>query len=160
MANEELQIISLLEPADHQAGATDMQSVNMGKLHRLKVVIQFGAITGEDPMFKLWSGASDGSKNTELPFKYRVSGGDFKAASADIFGARTSVAIGGVGLTLNPVSSYDHRMVQIDIESDQMTDGEEWLTIETDDGSASGLLMSALGIGWPRYSGDTHTTAL
>lgn len=161
MANqEELQVINLLEPADYQAGSQDMDSVHMGKLHKLKIVVQLGAITGENPVFKLWSGASAGTKTTELPFKYRVSNADFGAASADVFGARTSVAIGGSGLTLNPVASYDHRVIQIDVQSDQMTDGEPWLTVQTDDGSASVLLMSAIGIGSPRYDGDTHTTAL
>lgn len=157
---KEPQIINLLEPKDYQAGAQDMDSVNMALLNRLKVVIQLGAITGEDPVFKLYSGATAGTKTTELGFKYRVSGADFGAASADVFGARTAIAAGASGLTLNPVASYDHRVIEIDIEADQMPEGEPWLTVETDDGSASALLMSALGIGWPRYSGDTHSTAL
>lgn len=155
-----LQYIPLLEPADYQAGSQDMDSVHMGKLHRLSILIMLGAITGEDPVFKLYAGATAGTKTTELPFKYRVSGADFNAASADVFGARTSVAIGGTGLTLNPVASYDHRLIQIDVMSDEMPDGKPWLTVQTDDGSASVLLMSALGIGWPRNLGDTHVTAL
>lgn len=158
--SKEPQIISLLEPADYQAGATDMDSVHMGKLNRLKIVIQFGAITGEDPVFKLYAGATAGTKTTELPFKYRATAVDWKTTAADVFGARTAVAIGGTGLTLNPVASYDHRMVEIDILSDELPDGKPWLTVETDDGSASVLLMSALGIGFPRFSGDSHTTAV
>lgn len=157
---KEPQIINLLEPKDWQAGSADMDSVNMGKLHKLKIVIQLGAITGEDPVFKLYAGATAGTKTTELPFKYRVSGTDYGAAGADVFGARNSVAAGGTGLTLNPVANYDHRVITIDVMSDQMPDGKPWLTVETDDGSASGLLMSALGIGWPRFQGDTHITAL
>lgn len=160
MYSAEPQIISLLEPADHQAGATDMDSVHMGKLHKLKVVIQFGAITGEDPVFKLYAGATAGTKTTEIPFKYRATTVDFKTTGADVFGARTAIAAGATGLTLNPVASYDHRMVEIDIQSDELPDGKPWLTVETDDGSASVLLMSALGIGFPRYAGDTHTTAV
>lgn len=156
----EPQIINMLEPKDYQAGSQDMDSVNMSKLHKLKIAIQLGAITGEDPVFKLYAGATAGTKTTELPFKYRVSGADFNAASADVFGARTAIAAGGTGLTLNPVASYDHRVIEIDVMADQMPEGKPWLTVETDDGSASALLMNALGIGWPRYSGDTHSTAL
>ena len=156
----ELQIINLMEPADYQAGATDMDSVHMGKLHKLKIVIQLGAITGEDPVFKLYAGATAGTKTTEQPFSYRRTTIDWKTASADVFGARTAVAIGGTGLTLNPVANYDHRMIEIDVMSDSMPDGKPWLTVETDDGSASVLLMSAIGIGYPRYAGDTHTTAV
>lgn len=157
---DEPQIISLMEPADYQAGSTDMDSVHMGKLHKLKIVVQLGAITGEDPVFNLYAGATAGTKTTELPFKYRVTVIDWKSTGADVFGARTAIAIGATGLTLNPVASYDHRMIEIDINSDEMPDGKPWLTIATDDGSASVLLMSALGIGWPRYAGDTHTTAV
>lgn len=160
MYSAEPQIINLLEPADYQAGSTDMDSVHMGKLNRLKIVVQLGAITGEDPVFNLYAGATAGTKTTEIPFKYRVSGGDFKAASADIFGARTAIAAGATGLTLNPVASYDHRVIEIDVMSDELPDGKPWLTVATDDGSASVLLMSAVGIGWPRYVGDTHTTAI
>lgn len=154
------QIINLLEPADYQAGSQDFDSVNMGKLHSLTILIQLGAITGNDPVIKLYSGASAGSKDTELSWKYRLSSVDFGSASADVFGALTAVAAGGTGLTFTASANYDHRVIRIDITSDQMTDGEEWLTVETDDGSASALLMSAIGIGVPRYAGDTHTTAL
>jgi hypothetical protein len=160
MYSPEPQIISLLEPADYQAGSTDMDSVNMGRLHKLKIVISFGTITGEDPVFKLFAGATAGTKTTEIPFKYRVSGADFKVTAADVFGARAAIAAGAVGLTLNPVANYDHRMIEIDVMSDELPDGKPWLTVETDDGSASVLLMSAIGIGAPRYAGDTHTTAV
>lgn len=154
-----LQILNLLEPADYQAGSTDMDSVHMGKLNRISILITLGAITGEDPVFKLYAGATAGAKTTEIPFKYRKSNADFNSASADVFGSRTAIAAGGVGLTLNPVASWDHRLIRIDVSADELPDGKPWLTVETDDGSASVLLMAAIGIGWPRYAGDTHTTA-
>jgi hypothetical protein len=92
-----------------------------------------------------------------MAFKYRVSGADFAVASADVFGARTAIAAGGTGLTLNPVASYDHRVITIDVQSDEMPDGKPWLTVETDDGSASVLLMSAIGVGWPREAATPTT---
>ena len=58
-----------------------------------------GAITGNDPVIKLYSGATAGTKTTELAWKYRKSSADTPAASADVFGARTSVAAGGTGLS-------------------------------------------------------------
>lgn len=157
---DEPQIINLLEPADYQAGATDMDSVNMGKLHKIKIVITLGAITGNDAVFKLYAGATAGTKTTEIGFKYRVSGVDFNSASSDVFGARTAIAAGATGLTLSTATSWDHRIITIDVMSDELPDGKNWLTVETDDGSASVLLMAAIGIGWPRYAGDTHTTAV
>lgn len=160
MYSPEPQILYLLKPADYQAGSTDMDSVHMGKLHRMKIVIALGVITGEDPVFKLFAGATAGTKTTEIPFKYRVSSADQGAASADVFGARTAIAAGGVGLTLNPVANYDNRLIQIDVMADELPDGKPWLTVETDDGSASVLFMAAIGVAFPRYVGDTHTTAV
>ena len=159
-SNEEPQIINLLEPADYQAGSTDMRSVDMGKLHRLKISISLGAITGNDAVFKLYAGATQGTKTTELSWYYRVSQADFGATSSDVFGARTAVAAGATGLTLATASSWDHRIITIDVDSQSMPDGKNWLTVETDDGSASVLLMCAIGEGWPRYEGTTHVTAV
>lgn len=155
-----IQPIPLLAPADYQAGAQDFDSINMGLLHKVDIFIMLGAITGNDPVIKLYSGATAGTKTTELAWKYRKSNADTPAASADVFGARTSVAAGSTGLTFTDSGDYNLRTLWIEVMSDQMTDGHEWLTVETDDGSASALNMSAIGIGWPRYGGDTLTTAL
>ncbi|MGE0460907.1 MAG: hypothetical protein AB7Q16_06020 [Vicinamibacterales bacterium] len=153
------QVINMLEPADYQAGSQDMDSVHMGKLHKLLIAISLGAITGDGAWFKLWAGATAGVKTTELGFNYRVSGADFGASGADVFGARAAIAAGASGLVLT-AATHDHRVIQIEVPADAMPDGKPWLTVETDDGSASVLLMGAVGFGWPRHAGDTHTTAL
>jgi hypothetical protein len=153
------QIIPMLEPADYQAGATDMDSVNMGKLHKLLIAITLGAITGDSAVFKLFSGATAGAKTTEIGFKYRTSGADYGASGSDVFGARAAIAAGASGLVLT-AAAFDHRVIQIEVMADEMPDGKPWLTVETDDGSASVLLMAAVGVGWPRYAGDSHTTAV
>lgn len=154
------QIINLLEPADYQAGSQDFDSVHMGKLHKLLIAITLGTVTGNDAVFKLYAGATAGTKTTEIGFKYRKSAADFNATLADTFGSRTSIAAGATGLTLSTASDWDHRIILIEIDSDQMPDGKPWLTVESDDGSASVLLMAAIGVGWPRDAGDTHRTAL
>ena len=159
MYTAEPQIIPMLEPADYQAGSTDMQSVNMGTLHKLKIVITLGAITGDGAVFKLYAGAANATKTTEIGFKYRVGGADYGAASSDVMGARTAIAAGASGLVLT-AATHDHKVITIDVMADEMPDGKPWLTVETDDGSASALLMAAVGIGAPRYAGDTHTTAV
>lgn len=154
-----IQPIPLLAPADVQAGSQDFDSINMGKLHKVDILIMLGAITGNDPVIKLYSGATAGTKTTALAFKYRKSNADVPAASADVFGARTA-AVAATGIVFTDSGDYNLRVLWIEFMSDQMTDGEEWLTVETDDGSASVLLMSAIAIGWPRFGGDTATTAL
>lgn len=158
--SQELQILNLLEPADYQSAGSDLDSIHMGKLHKVKLVLSFGAITGNDTLVQLYAGATAGTKTTELAFSYRKSNADYGSASADVFGSRTAVATGGSGLDLTDASTFDHRLVEIDFQSDAMPEGKPWLTVAVDDGSASTLFLAAIGIGWPRYSGDTHTTAL
>ena len=155
-----IQVIPLLAPADYQAGSQDLDSINMGRLHKVDILIQLGAITGNSPVINVYSGATAGTKTTELAFEYRLSTVDTPAASADVFGARTAIAAGGTGLTFTDSGDYNARTIWIEFYSDQMTDGHEWLTVATDDGSASALFVSAIGIGWPRFGGLTHTTAL
>lgn len=158
--NQALQILNLLEPADYQAGSQDLDSVNMGKLNHLILLIQLGAITGNDSTIQLYAGATAGAKTTELGFSYKKSGADYGNASADVFGAATAVAAGGSGLVFTDAATFDHRVVRIDVPADAMPEGKPWLTVATDDGSASALLMSAVGIGFPRFDGATHPTAL
>lgn len=159
MYTDEPQIIPLLVPADIQSAGSDTDSINMGKLHRAKILLQFGAITGNDTLIKLYAGATAGTKTTAIAWKYRVSSADVPAASADVFGARASV-VAADGLTFTDAGDYNARVVSIDVMADEMPDGKPWLTVEIDDGSASVLLASAIAIGWPRHAGDTHTTAL
>lgn len=153
------QVIPLQEPEDIQSAGADIDSINMGKLHKVDILLMFGAITGNDTAIKLYSGATAGTKTTAMAFEYRKSNADVPAASADVFGARTS-ATAATGLVFTDAGDFNLRTVWIEFMADQMTDGEEWLTVEIDDGSASVLLNAALAIGWPRYGGDTHTTAL
>src|SRR3990167_6509034 len=101
-----IQPIPLLAPADYQSGAQDFDSINMGKLHKVDILIMLGAITGNDPVIKLYSGAT--------------------AASADVFGARASIAAGASGLTFADSGDYNLRTIWIEFMSDQMTDGHEW----------------------------------
>ena len=144
--------IPLLSPADYQAGSQDADSVNMGLLHKIWIFIMLGAIAGNDCTIKLYSGTTAGTKTTELPFKYQLTTVDLPAASADILGARTSVAIGSSGLIFTDSGDFNLRTIMIEFMSDQMTDGEEWLTVETDDGAASVMLMSINAIGWARHA--------
>jgi hypothetical protein len=160
MYTSEPQIIPLLSPADYQSVGSDLDSINMGRLHKVKVILMTGVVTGDNPTVQCYAGATAGVKTTELPFKIRKANADILSASADVFGARTSVAAGGSGHALGVAAAADVRTWTIDLMSDEMPEGKPWLTIFVDDGSASVLFMTAVAIGWPREAGDTHQTAL
>ena len=163
-----LQTIPILEPADWQAGAKDFDSINMGRLHAVRLILIAGAQAGDGAWIKLYGGATAGAKTTEIGFKYRVTGTDLGAASADLFGptpivttgARTAIAAAASGLVFTTSADWNLRTVEIDIESDQMPDGLEWLTVESDDGTANSLFWACVGIGVLRYAGDLPPTAL
>jgi len=152
-------LIPLLAPADYQAGSQDLDSINMGRLHRVGIGIIIGAVTGNDATVQLYSGATAGTKTTALAFEYRLTTVDIPGASADVLGARVAVAAGST-ITFSSAGDWNARMIQIDVMSDQMTEGEPWLTVATDDGSASALFLAAFAVAWPRYGGDTPPTAL
>jgi hypothetical protein len=151
---KDVKVIPLLAPADYQAGSQDLDSINMSTLNRVSIFIQLGAITGNDSTIDLWSGATAGTKTTQLAFDYQLSTVDSPAASADVLGARTAIA-STASLTFSDAGDYNLRTIRIDVMADQLADGHDWLTVATDDGSASVLLMSAVAVGWPRHSTDT-----
>lgn len=147
--------VPLIEAKDYGSAGIDSDSVNMGRLHHLGAVLTFGAITGNS-VLKVYSGATDAAKTTALAFKYRLSAADYKVALADTYGAATSVASTGLTLT---AATFDHRAIVVEVESDQMTDGHEWLTFEVSS-VATILLLGAIGIGYPRLAGNVGPTVL
>lgn len=158
--HQELQIIPLLSPADIQSAGSDLDSINMGLLNKVKIILLVGAVTGDNPILLAYGGATAGTKTTEIPFRWRKAGADTGSSGADVFGADTVQAADGVGLALGVAATADLRVYTLEFESQQMPAGMPWLTVFLDDGSASVLLAGAVAIGWPRFEGETHVTAL
>src|SRR5689334_23087212 len=105
--SESLIFIPVVEAKDYGSAGIDFDSVHMGRLHTLSIAINFGALTGNS-VLKVSCGATEGTKTTDIAFKYRKGGGDFKAASADILGDATAVASTGLTLT---AATFDHTLV-------------------------------------------------
>lgn len=152
--SERFKAVSILEPVDTEAGI-DGQSVNMGLLNEICYLLTFGAVTG-DAVLKFYVGATDGTKTTAVAFKYRLASGDFKAASADLFGAVTDVA--NTGLTLT-AATFDHKMVAIEFDSQAIADATPWLTIELS-AAASASLTACIAIGDQRFASNTGTSVV
>lgn len=145
--SESFKQIPVIEPKDYGSAGIDGDSVDMRLLHSVCFNITFGAITGNS-VLKFYSGASTGTKTTALAFKYRLSDADYKASGADGYGDLTSNAAAGLTLT---ATSYDHRTLIVEFDAGDMTDGEEWLTVEIDS-TATVMLVACVGIGDPRYA--------
>ena len=155
MLCEELHIIPGLTSADHGAGA-DSESINMGLLHEVAALVQIGNISVADATFKVYSGASAGTKTTAIPFRYRYSGAAAKSASADVFGAWTLSAAAGISLDN---AADDDFLLEVEVTSDMMTDGEPWLTIELGSG-ATVLQASIVFVGRGRFQANAVPTAI
>ena len=147
-------VIPIYEPVDTEAGL-DGQSINMGLLHSVCFALTFGAITG-DAVLVFYVGATDGTKTTAIAWSYRRSSGDFKAASADLYGAETDVAAAGLTLT---AATNDHRTLLIEFDSQAIASATPWLTPELS-AAASASLTACLAIGVPRYQSNTGTTVV
>lgn len=152
--SERFKLIPIYEPLDMQAGL-DGQSVNMGLLHRIAFPLTFGVLTG-DAVLKFYVGASDGTKTTAVAFKYRLSSGDFKAASADLFGDATSVASTGLTLT---AATFDHKTAVIEFDAQAIDDAKPWLTIELS-AAADALFGACVAIAEPRHASNAGTTVV
>lgn len=147
--------IPLIESKDYGSAGVDAQSVDIGKARKTSLLFTFGAITGNSILI-LYAGATDGAKTTALAFRYRMSSGDFKAASADQYGDLTDVA--STGLTL-AATTFDHRSVVIEVEPIDMPSGKPWLTASID-ATATAINVGAFGIPNPRYVSDNMPTVV
>lgn len=150
--SENLNVVYSVKGADHGSGV-DGDSVNMGKMFRVMFVLMFNAITG-DAVLTLSSGATNGTKTTSETFRYRLADADQGSATADTYADwATSSA-----LTLS-ATTYDNRSLIVEMDSDELTDGQPWLTLVLS-GAASNLNVTVLMLGEPRFSANDPLTVI
>jgi hypothetical protein len=146
-ASESLVFVPLIESKDYGSAGIDSDGVNMGKLHSLSAVFTFGAITGNS-ILKAYVGAT-ATKTTAVAFRYRFGAADFKAATADQLGDATAVLSTGLTLT---ATTFDHRTVVVEIDSDEVPSATPWVTFEID-ATATTMNVACVGVGASRYPG-------
>lgn len=145
--------IYVLKPGDHAAGV-DGDSVNMGKLHTLRFLIGFGALTG-DAVLTVQSGATEGTKTTAEKFRYALAQAVQGAADGDKLAAWTK---GATSLTLT-AATYQNKLLVVEIDSDQVTDGQPWVTLALS-AAASVLNAAVIGVGEARYKAQDQTPSV
>jgi hypothetical protein len=135
---EEVGIIPMYEPIDLAAGA-DSETFQLVGAHA-DIVFSFGVLTVPGAL-SLFSGATAGAKTTALPFTYRLSAADFKAAAADTYGAETAESDGILTLS---ATGHDHRVVVIHVDAADLPDDHTWVTFALASGTAQ--FISAVAI--------------
>lgn len=157
-ASESLCQVTLFEPKDAAGSAYVSDAIDLGKFNSFTAYLTFGAITGNSVLTVNadTTSALATALTTPIAFKYKVTAGDFKAASADVMGAVTAVALTGLTLT---AATYDHTTVAIEIDPDTLTGGARWVTFNVS-AVANPLNIAGIGIGVPRYPAAVQTTVL
>lgn len=151
--SQALKIVPLLASADINAGV-DSDSVDMQGMKSATFLIVYGPshAGAAGAIIKLYSGATHGTKTTAMTFNYRYGGAAIKSATADVLSAiATSAALQVATATL--VS----RILVVEINADQITDGHRYLTIEVGAESDAGE-MTIVALLDPMYldaSGDS-----
>ena len=150
--SENFSLVYVLKPADHEAGATG-DSIHIGLLHSVAFLVAMATMTG-DAVLTVKSGASAGTETTAETFRYRLSSADQAAANADQFGTWATSS----SLTLT-AATYSDRLLVIELDADQVTDGQPWVTLALSD-AASAATASVVALGAPRYAGNVQPTVI
>ena len=147
--SERYKIIPLTESADVTTAGVDSQSVNVGKLHEICFLLNFGAITSNDTLI-VYVGAATATKTTAIAFKYRHAAADTKSALSDTLGALTDSPSTGLVLA---ATTFDHKLLVVEIDSQAIADATPWVTLEIA-GSASAQNVSIVAIAEPRFASN------
>ena len=151
--SERNSIIFVLQPKDHGGAVATGESINMGKLRRVMFLILQGTVGTGNPALTLKSGASDGTQTTAETFRYRLADADQASALADQYGDwATSSSLSLVAAT------YDQRCLVVEIDSDELTDGQPWLTLELS--SVTAVTAAVVAIGEPRFEAHDVPTVI
>ena len=153
--SERYKIIPLTTSANVGAAGVDTQAVNVGKVHEICFLLNFGAITADD-VLKVYVGAATATKTTAIAFKYRQAAADTTAALSDTLGALTDVA--STGLTL-AATSFDLRLLVVEIDSQAIPDATPWVILEIA-GSATVQNISIVAIAEPRFASNSGTPSV
>jgi hypothetical protein len=157
-ASESLGFVQLFTPIDKTGSALVSEAVNLGLWNSFTAYISFGAITGNTVLTVNadTTSALATALTTPIAFKYRQTQGDFKAASADIFGDATAVAATGLTAT---GTTFNNTTIAIEIDPDTLVGGADWVTINLSS-VGNPLLVSGVGIGTVRFPGHTNVTTI
>lgn len=151
---ERTKIVPIIEPEDHNASGVDGDSVSMENYSHVTFIFTFGELTGNSILY-LYSGATAGTKTNAETFNYRYTSADLKNTAGDTLGSESTSA----ALTLT-AATFEDRMLVVEMDADEFTDGYPWITPSIDD-TATELLVSCVAIlSNPRYAQGTPPTAI
>lgn len=145
---EEFKIIPVLAQSDINAGAT-CESINVKNCSHVTFLVTFNEALAGDAVLKIREGATDGATTADVTFAYRYGGAATKSASADVLTTEaTSAALTCTGTT------YVSRLLVIEFDCADMTDGYNWLTPNLDSAASAGG-VSIVAVCYPKYQSSS-----
>jgi hypothetical protein len=140
--------------ASYKAVAFDTDSINMKNYHKCTFLVQIHDLAVADLHVLVYSGATDGSKDSALTFKYCVGTAAQGSASCDVMQAWSTSA----DLTLAH-GTYDDYLLIIEVDTSIMdiVNQEKWLTLSTTTTTGHATVIAILE---PRYTKGESPTAL
>lgn len=157
--SENMNVAYIVKGADHAAGVSG-DSVNMGRMFRAMYIIQFFATITGDSVLTLSSGATNGTETTSETFRYRLADADQGTASGTLGSESDTYADWATSSSLTlTAATYDNRTLLVEIDSDDLTDGQPWLTMVFSS-AASALNISVVMVGAPRRGANDPLTVL
>jgi len=161
MFSEKIKIVPVAnnEALDPATAYTD--GINMANFHRATFILQFHTLGGADTHVWVYSGASEGSYTSTVPYRYAFGGATIKTANCDKLAAWTA-ADGATALHITN-ATYSGYMLIIEVDASDMdvANQEEWLSIgflDTDTGCTGNVTVVALLS--PRYTSNRSASAL
>lgn len=151
---EYTKIIPLIEPQDHQSAGIDGDSFCMKNYGHATIIFLFGELEGNSDLV-IYEGEIADDKDAAITFAYRKTTVDLLNAGADTLDTEATSA--SLELT---ATTFEDRMLVVEIDGKQLTDGMDWITVEVDS-DANPLFISAVAIlSEPRYAQDVPPTAI
>lgn len=131
---QEKAITPILSSADIVSGH-DCDSILVAKATHVALMCMFGPSLSNNAVLTLYSGATDGTKTTAVTFAYTYGGAATGSASSDVLSTpATSAALTCTGTT------FVSRLLLIEFDMENITDGHDWLTLEVSSDASNGEL--------------------
>ncbi len=158
MLAETMKIVPIGANVDLNVNATqECDSLNMATFHRATFLVQYQTIATQNHTLRVYSGATDAATTTALTFRYAWGGAAQGTADCDKLSAWTSA-----NSIVVDNAAKDDTLLVIEVEGSDMTEGHNWLTLQTADDVVAGATgtYAALAILQPRYTGNRSESAL
>jgi hypothetical protein len=138
MLSQKKKIVPVLASSDIVSGV-DCDSIDLLGTKNIALLCVFGATLSGNPVLTLYSGVAHGDKTTVVTFNYRYGGAAIGAALADVLSAiAASAALTCTGTT------FVSRLLVIEVDVDQITDGHRYLTLQV--GSCTAGILTVVAV--------------